>query len=627
MLKFFRKYNKHLLAVFMSLLMIVFIGGTALERFLTPNVNPVVARSRLGDIGRLDQAQATELTGYLQNLRVVDWQRPVPQVSKPIDLVDWILLSREAQQLGTELSSASAKAWLGGEDGMKRVRETSRAMRARVDGFLDAISQWRSIVLAAQAVAGAAVPSAAEVRAAAREVLDKVKVQAVLLPAKAFVDPRQEFTDAEIEAQWQPYRDVKRGPGLQFGYFLPPRVRVQFLMIDHAKLLAQIGVANLEKKARKYYDEHRAEFPNPSPPPAAEGAPPPSPYLSWEEAREQAMEAVKGQQAAEAAARIADWIVQFTGEAFHDVERGQDGYKAAPAAVALDSYYEKVVEQIPPSINFPGAVVVGVTGLFREEEAEKVPRLGGAMYKPPTGAEVDFKTLAFRNQGVVPTLSKELGAAQGDYLALFETCRYPLTDDDGNVYVFRVTKIGDGRPSQFASEARKEVVDDLRLLRALEEAKARAANLKDCAAAGGLKQAFDGDLDLAARKAGAEGSEIAFADVPPTPRLQLSQLVAAPGQRTTTVSPEVGAIPAELIADWFALEEADDKFIIQELKDRAAVLVVEWKETVRGNTDEFEKIQSQIASLLRTRYEGELLGDWMDPDKIRARNGFDLAQK
>ena len=37
MMKFFRKYNKQLLAVFVVLLMLVFVGGSALQFFITPN--------------------------------------------------------------------------------------------------------------------------------------------------------------------------------------------------------------------------------------------------------------------------------------------------------------------------------------------------------------------------------------------------------------------------------------------------------------------------------------------------------------------------------------------------------------------------------------------------------------
>ncbi len=50
MMKFFRKYNKVLLAVFMALLMIVFVGGSALQSLLAPQRDPVLAESALGPV-------------------------------------------------------------------------------------------------------------------------------------------------------------------------------------------------------------------------------------------------------------------------------------------------------------------------------------------------------------------------------------------------------------------------------------------------------------------------------------------------------------------------------------------------------------------------------------------------
>jgi len=47
-------------------------------------------------------------------------------------------------------------------------------------------------------VGGATVPSEGEVVAAARDALETVSIRAVLVPAKAFVDPNQEFAASEL---------------------------------------------------------------------------------------------------------------------------------------------------------------------------------------------------------------------------------------------------------------------------------------------------------------------------------------------------------------------------------------------------------------------------------------------
>src|SRR3989304_7864337 len=104
MMKFFRKHNKKLLAIFMAGLMIVFIGGSALQGLLTPQTNPVVANSIYGPVTLLDQNSANSQTNLLEMMGV-DWRRPVPGGAKPLDSVDWILLRREAQALGATVTA------------------------------------------------------------------------------------------------------------------------------------------------------------------------------------------------------------------------------------------------------------------------------------------------------------------------------------------------------------------------------------------------------------------------------------------------------------------------------------------------------------------------------------------
>ena len=76
MMKFFRKYNKALLAVFMVLLMVVFLGGSALNTLLSPSGDRVVATSAVGTISFLDQRMAEDTRSILLAVAGVDaWSR------------------------------------------------------------------------------------------------------------------------------------------------------------------------------------------------------------------------------------------------------------------------------------------------------------------------------------------------------------------------------------------------------------------------------------------------------------------------------------------------------------------------------------------------------------------------
>ena len=76
MIKFFRKYNKTLLAVFMVLLMVVFLGGSAMESLLTPNVDRVLGSSRWIEITSARHGDAEQTGDILLGLGL-PWQRPL----------------------------------------------------------------------------------------------------------------------------------------------------------------------------------------------------------------------------------------------------------------------------------------------------------------------------------------------------------------------------------------------------------------------------------------------------------------------------------------------------------------------------------------------------------------------
>ena len=111
MMKFFRKHNKKLLAVFMVLLMVVFVGGSALTYIATPSLDRKVANSKYGPITELDIAIAKQTTTLLTNSGYVfDGKQPMvnlrqgaPVTNTPLTLKDWVLLVREAEALGSAL--------------------------------------------------------------------------------------------------------------------------------------------------------------------------------------------------------------------------------------------------------------------------------------------------------------------------------------------------------------------------------------------------------------------------------------------------------------------------------------------------------------------------------------------
>lgn len=640
MMKFFRKHNKELLAFFMVALMIVFIGGQALEGLMTPKTNPVVANSNYGPVTLFDQNSANTQTTLLEFMGL-DWRRPIPGGVKPLDTMDWILLRREAKALGAEVTPAAIRASATDESYFIRVNDVAQRLRVKPEVIHGAMADFRSIQQAAMSVAGSTVPSEAELMSAARDALETVTIRAVLLPAEAFVDENRPFSDAEIQSHFDQFRDKERGKGLNFGYFRPPSLQVQYIEIDRRQIASAIGVANLERKAKNYYEERRATDPAfrnkdipPGPDPAAAGliegppAPPFVPYLDWENAKEIAVEALRKEYADQAAERIANWIVQYADEPWLEVDRGEDGYKVTPQSVASLDYYDDVLRHIPATMAFDGAVSVATTEFFTAEEVNDVPNLGGAVFRTGPSVSQSFAALAFRTKAVVPVVSAEERTNTVDYLAPFQSCRYPLTNEkSGNLYVFRVVDAKPAHAPESVAEYREQVARDLHLARAYETATSRAESLRACSTTQSLREAYESDPDLVAFKEQAEGVNSGYFEPPAISRVLQYQASRGRSPTGVFVGIGIGNVPNEVVDQFFAMEHADEKIKAVELRDRAAVLLAEWVDTKPPGEDEFNALRKQLLTQLADVRWREAASVWLDPEKIQARTGFALVTK
>ncbi len=624
MMKFFRKYNKALLAVFMALLMIVFVGGQALESLLAPQRDPVIAESALGPI-KVSDRRVADATTKMIAASSFNWKTPFG--GEPIDIIDWILLTREAERYQTAVSPAAARVILGGEEGARRFRQLARQLRVKYEHVMAAVSEYLSVRGTASLVLSAAVPSEAEVRYAARMVLDKVKVGAVVLPAEAFKEDGYEPTDAEIEAQWSEYKDDERGYGLNFGYFVPVRVAVQYIKVDRDAISESIGVANIEKKAKHYFDEHRSSDPEFL---RIGGGEEDSAYLDWEEAKDAAIRIVRREQADDAAANIANWLLQYdaekwVGAEFVELEKGEyTGYRQPPEKVAELGYYEGILENMPKTIAYRDAVTVVKTDFFGQDEASKVPEIGRATYRPQSGYSWrTLRDLAFRSEAVVDRIPRDAEVDRAEYTSLFQTSPYVLKDSTGNLYVFRVV---DSKPKHIAesvAEVREQVVEDLKLAKGMAIALARAEGLRSCSPDVSLQEAFESDAELM----GMEGSGVGFAESSPVARYTTSEITSGQRNPTKYVGIGIGAVPSEIVDKWFQLEGGWERTAVYELKDRAAVMVVEWTESQPARIDQFEQQREQLATQMKTARQAQAISDWFKPDNIRARNQFKVVEQ
>lgn len=635
MMKFFRKYNKTLLAVFMVLLMVVFVGGSALQSLLTPTANATIAKSRFGPIKQVDQNRAKDTT---QLLRFMGYNYELfGGAGKPLELVDWVLLTREASDLGATADAAAIESWLlqsAGADqttGRDQIEVLARRLKVKTDHIRAAIGELLSVQMAQLAISSASVPSEAEVRNVARRILDSVTVDVVLLPGAAFVEPEETFTAEQMEAQWSPLRDVEPGVGLNFGYYVPTKLAVQYIKVDPKRIAQDIGIANLESKARRLYDRERADNPlfhRPQEPQDAdvvddEGPQEEkSPYLDWDDAKEAAIALVKENQSRDAAVNLAQWLREYDSERWIDADRDeQTGYKITPKEVQNEEYYPEMLDHVPATIGYPNAVTVTRTDFFASDEAGEIPEIGKANYFSPRFALLRLGSLAFRSAPIIPEIPKDAGADRADFLALYQTCSHLLTDEDDNVYLFRIVESQPGHSSESVDEVKTRVEEDLRLLAGLERAEAVSEGLRSCSPEIPLREAFDSDESLSDLQVAGKG--VGFHEAENITRTTMGQVAYSTPTTDMLVSFGVGRVPNEVVKRWFELEDAYERTEMFELKDRATVLVAEWKSRQPATHEDFEDMHEQLVQQITNRRMRDAATDWYSADNIRARNGYE----
>ena len=218
MMKFFRKHTKTLLAVFMSLLLIVWLGGTALQKWLTPEDQDdelVIAEAFGKPILQRDLTAADRQTKTLQELGVlwqaawVDVQRDptMPQGrafglvrQEPLEVREWLMLTVEADQKDVHVPAQAVTEFKrrSGIDGkrMATVRDNLGESLERLDQVIGSFVLVQQQALRA---CTAAQVSEAEIQDSIRQAKQRLQVSMVKIPIDKLLDKPEE-TDKPDDA-------------------------------------------------------------------------------------------------------------------------------------------------------------------------------------------------------------------------------------------------------------------------------------------------------------------------------------------------------------------------------------------------------------------------------------------
>jgi len=656
MMKWFRKHNKQLLAVFASALLVVWLGGTALRSMFQPN--PAKRTIGTAQNRKMTVGDARMLTAKLDLLRdlgvPVDrpWLNPwvLRQLGLPVQSLQrdpiatagavpldrepaaWWLLELEAQRMGLSVSQEQIKRFLAGRRippaVLRRVRDR---YRMSTEGMLAAIGEYLRVCYAAAMASSAVQVTEPEVRDLFIRTNEKVKIRLVLLPAnaKAFLVEDEPIPEEELQALFEKYRENPPGSGKYgFGYRRPDQVNVEYAGAELESIIPAMPLAS-DRRARNYWQRNQEKF-KPTGPAATQPAAT-QPAAQFELVKEQVIEYLRRMDAL----RVLSGAVQSIKAAALElyIRLGRDLKEGQPVPEALAKIMEQETKRISKAKNIP--LRFRRTGLIDAEKANNEPGIRNAWI--PEGKEpLYFADYIFR----VDKLFQPAGPEDTRiHFAMFQptVIRDRVNGTDRGLYVMRVIDAVPSHPPKSLDEVRDAVLRDARILRAYKRAQQAARKLLAQAEDGGLAAAFAEQFPtLATQPATTQPSGTGLKLLEPEPFARerllppIFTVLTTEMTRPTRV-PGVGA-SAELLAACFDMvastsTQASTRLRLVELPALKAWAVVELVEHLPANEQEYRKQRPSLMSLLRFMKLKRFYADWFHPESIKRRNGWQVAKQ
>ncbi len=461
MFKFLRKYNKWILAVGGTLLLIVFLGGQAIQSLFESAGagGATIATVRGEEVSRRDWARIQEEVSLLRDVGL-----SLPYIGPVDDPEHWYLLTLEAEQAGAIGGVVTAG---DPQDVANMARLTGRSelfvaeTMARANGVATLVRGYLS----------ASKLSDRRLRHFANKRMRGVRAEIVVIKADAeSID--YEPTEDELQEQFAKFKSVRPGEGaMGMGYMLPNRVQVEWLSVPVEIVREVVRTGDRFNRIEQIKHWQRLNGTN--------GLP------AFDAAATAVPEAVKEDLLNSLTEQMLDDIAKFAHgqlrarQLAHLTE--EEGYYALPddwASKRLDflSLAQSIQDRFgiaTPTYRAPSEWLDGLA-------LDALEGIGTAA-TDEYGSPVRFRALVESTRELTehPAHPKvQRGVA---VLPLRE-----LAGKDGAVYVFRITDVDPAREPKNVSEIRDQLVRDLRLIKAYEQLLAAQADIEKLAEEQGL---------------------------------------------------------------------------------------------------------------------------------------------
>lgn len=469
MLKFFRKFvlNKAVMVVIASFLMVLFLlPGVDI---FTPDGSSQPIGTVDGEVLRMHHRQTAN--AEMRTLATMGLGQALPA-----DELSWLLLIREARQHGLYASPAEARGFIDQLQDSMQIDPRAAAQQVGVSEelMLQALQHFLMVSDLQEMIFSAGRPSEPRLAHFVRDMQSTASADVAVIDAEHLLDSVDGPSEADIQAHFEEYRDDRPSESepYGFGYFLPRRVKLEYLAVPLSRVEANIEIE--ESDAYGFYiDNPQLYLPEDA---EGEGEP-----LEYREVRQRVHEDLLEQEARRTQDEIVSWVAARLSQEERRLEPGERGYRDVPEdyqPLSFDELASRVQERWGV---LPDVVRVEDDWLTREEV---IGLEGfGSAYLEASGREYAVQTYVFSVPEVEPAETNPL-LALGLQVGVASR---PVRDDTGDRYVFRVTAAEPPREPRDLDEVRDDVVRDLKRLRAYEMLQQQAQELRLRAVEDGLE--------------------------------------------------------------------------------------------------------------------------------------------
>lgn len=678
MMKWFRKHNKQLLAVFASALLVIWLGGTAFQRMFERDRFAETLGTAMGHKMTAAQSGALKTKLAVMESLGLPWYMPWfnPAVSQQLQVqdreaqmlmmtlaqplnrdkggTDWWLLDLEAQKMGITVSQQQVEEFLRQKHAtapdLIKIRDR---FNMPTDELFDAVAEYLRVTQAAVLASAGVQVTEPQVKDLFVKTHDQIGIRYAILPADAFdngtqTQPADEAVpEAELQALFDKYRDQIAGTGeYGFGYKIPDREVIQYAggsVQDIANGLPAVP----DDRARKYFEQHKAEF---EPQRPASSQPTSQPAVTFEEVKEKVIDRMKKQEAVQLLTRNIEDVRTKAWEEF-------SGAKAALADNQVPPTLTKVMEQRTAEVKQAKRLplVYKQIGPASQEQVRKEPGIGITGMPGAEGQHVEFSAIAFNlskgddNAKDQESRREEKSLQINRYQPV--VVRSQSGDQLTSQYVFRVISFEPAHAPAGLAEARSQVERDARTLRALKKAEAAARQLAQAAEKDTLRDAFNAQFATAATQPATtqpSGKGMKMLEQPALTRAQYypAQSVLQyeamrkmynmnmPGAPTGLATPARLAglpNPEPVIKACFDLvgpatsTQPVNKVTVVELPGQKAWVVAQVFEHSPAKESDFSSSRTMIAGDIRLLGLRDFYSNWYKPQQIRERTGWKSA--